>query len=84
MLKCSNGKNICEVCKKNIKNDNFNFIDFKEKDYKCLCNKQGKKYINYCFNCNKNICIYCSNAHKEHEMKKFSKIYKIGKEKKNI
>ena len=84
LYKCSCGENICEKCKekrKDNKKEEHILVDFKEKDYICLCNQERKKYINYCFECEKNLCIYCSDNHKNHEKKKFSQIYQIGKEK---
>ena len=84
LYKCSCGKNVCEKCKQGEINHNENghiSVDFKEKDYTCLCNEEKKKYINYCFKCDKNCCIYCSDNHKDHDKKKFSQIYQIGKEK---
>ena len=82
LYKCSCGENICEKCKekrKDSKKEEHILVDFKEKDYICLCNQERKKYINYCFECEKNLCIYCSDNHKNHEKKKFSQIYQIGK-----
>ena len=76
-------KNICENCKKNHEKEisNHNLIDIEEKDYTCNCSKGGDKYIDYCFDCQQNLCIKCIPNHKEHEEKKFSSIYQIGKEK---
>ena len=78
-------KNICENCKKNHEKEisNHNLIDIEEKDYTCNCSKGGNKYINYCFDCQQNVCIKCIQNHKDHEEKKFSSIYQIGKEKIN-
>ena len=87
LYKCSCGKNICQKCKEEKIKDNTNehiLVEFKEKDYTCLCNQAKKKYINYCFECGKNLCIYCSDNHKNHDKKKFSQIFQIGKEKINI
>ena len=81
LYKCSCGKNICEKCKEKDNIKEHISVDFKEKDYTCLCNQEKKKYINYCFQCDKNLCIYCSDNHKNHDKKKFSQIYQIGKEK---
>ena len=87
LYKCSYGKNICQKCKEEKIKGNTNehiLVEFKEKDYTCLCNQEKKKYINYCFECEKNLCIYCSDNHKNHDKKKFSQIFQIGKEKINI
>ncbi len=74
-------KNICENCKKSHINEikENNLIDFEIKDYICNCSKEGKKYIDYCFKCCKNLCILCSNKHKDHDK---NKLNLIGKEKK--
>ena len=74
--------NICENCKKSHEREisNHNLLDFKVKDYTCNCSKEGYKYINYCFDCQQNLCIKCSLNHKDHNKTKFSSIYRVGKE----
>ena len=72
LYKCFCGNNYCEECKedhlKEVENKNkHNMIDYNEKDYKCCCCDKGKKYIEYCLTCRKNLCIICAEKHKEHE-----------------
>ena len=57
-------------------------VDFKIKDYSCCCNEACKKYMWFCLDCKQNLCILCKDAHKEHKIKNFSKMYKLGKEEK--
>jgi WD40 repeat protein len=86
LYKCYCGRNVCETCKnghlsgKNEKEHNS--IEFDKKDYICCCSKDFKKYLVFCINCKKNICILCNNKHKDHKLKKFSELYKLGKEEK--
>ena len=57
-------------------------IDYNEKDYKCCCCDKGKKYIEYCLTCRKNLCIICAEKHKEHEKKLFGNIHILSEEEK--
>ena len=60
-------------------------VDFKLKDYSCCCNEACKKYICFCVDCKKNLCILCCGEHKEHKVENFSHLYKLGKgEKKEL
>ena len=86
LYKCYCGANICESCKKEHlkekKLEKHNMVDFEQKDYICTCCKSLKKYLFFCFDCKKNLCIYCKKHHKEHQTKEFSELYKLGKEEK--
>jgi len=44
--------------------------------------KEKKKFIEYCITCKKNLCIMCSEKHKDHVKKKFLKLDQLTKEKK--
>ena len=71
LYKCSCGKNICDICKETcLKNHSkeHNMIDFKEKDYICCCNNKKKKFLSFCLNCKKNLCMICNENHKTHEI----------------
>ena len=86
LYKCYCGENLCEDCKENhLKEkdlEKHNIVDFKIKDYTCCCNDTCKKYICFCLDCKKNLCVLCRGEHKEHTVKDFSKLYKLGKEEK--
>ena len=87
LFKCYCGHNICETCKNEHLNGNdekeHNSIDFDKKDYICCCSKGFKKFLGFCVGCKKNICILCDSQHKGHPIKKFSELYKLGKDEKN-
>ena len=85
IYKCSCKQTVCESCKeKHLQkcDNNHILIDYKDKDYICSCSKDKKKYINYCFDCNKDICILCSENHKNHDKKRYSSIFQMNKDKK--
>ena len=87
IYKCSCKITVCESCKeKHLQkyNNSHILIDFKVKDYTCSCSKDQKKYINYCFDCNKDICILCSEKHKNHDKKRYSSIFQMNKDIKQI
>ena len=69
--KCNTCKmNLCPLCKLN--HDKLhNIINYDLKNY--ICDIHNEKYISYCKNCNKNMCIYCSDEHNNHE----TNLYKI-------
>ena len=56
---CEN--NICPLCK--LKHDNKHII-VKYEDRNIICNKHNEKYIKYCNECNKDICMECLKEHK--------------------
>ena len=84
LYKCSCGKNVCENCKndhlKEKSKEHFT-IDFKERDYKCLCNNQNKKFIQFCVNCNRHLCQLCLEKHINHITIKLHESKKLNKEK---
>ena len=86
LYKCYCGGNFCENCKENhLKEkdlESHNIVDFKDKDYTCCCNDACKKYISFCLDCKKNLCIFCQNVHEKHKINNFSKMFKLGKEEK--
>ena len=90
LYKCYCEKNVCEECKEKHLNESkdkkeiHNMISFKKKDYLCCCDTKEKKYINFCFDCKKNICILCNEKHKEHKRKKFEDINELDKNKKEL
>ena len=74
IFKCKQCKNIyCEQCYLSDThiNDNLDNLIYKEQnkkkinlDQKCTkCNNN----VCYCFDCNKKICIYCSDFHRKHK-----------------
>ena len=74
----------CETCKlvycgkciiEDIKTNNHKDIIFETNIQKC--NKHNWNYNSYCFNCKKNICIYCTkgnNLHYYHSVKNYDQI----------
>ena len=50
-----------------INNSNLNTDEF-------LCSLHGRKFINYCKDCSKDICYSCSNGHFNHKLIYFSQI----------
>ena len=62
--------NLCPLCSSNHDNTH-NIIDYDLKNY--ICEIHNDKYISYCKNCKKNLCIYCTNNHNNHEIN----IYRI-------
>mgnify|MGYP002625186107 CR=1 FL=1 len=47
---------------------------------KFICSLHGKEFINYCSDCNKDICFICSQEHFNHEIFYFSKFYPSPKD----
>ena len=84
LYKCSCGKNACENCKMDHLKENSKehfTIDFKERDYKCLCNNQNKKFIQFCVSCNRHLCQLCLEKHIDHRTVKLYESKKLNKEK---
>ena len=93
IYRCYCGENVCEKCKnlhinKKDNENEHNLVDFKNKDYICGCNNKRKKYICFCVNCKKNLCINCSEKHKEnngnpeHIKINFGNLFQLSKDKK--
>ena len=91
LYKCYCGNNFCKECKEehlkeNIDNKNeHNMIDYKEKDYKCCCTSRGKKYLEYCVSCKKNLCIMCPRDQckdNNHKLIIFGDSFKLSQDKK--
>ena len=57
--------NLCPLCK-SIHDKKHSVINYDNKNY--LCNKHNKTYIEYCENCNIDICLSCNNEHKNHKI----------------
>ena len=86
---CFCGQTLCETCKKkhllNKNREEHIMVEYDKKDYLCFCSKHLKKYLGFCFGCNKNFCILCKNKHSRHDNKDFTSLYKLGEiEKKNF
>ena len=66
-FKCfSCNKDICPSCKNNAhdkENKDHNIIDYDDMNFLCKVHK-NEKYISYCENCKKNLCLYCQKKHK--------------------
>lgn len=81
--KCLCGKKICQNCKQKHlnenNNNNHNLVDFNAKDYTCFCNNKGKKFIVYCLDCQKDLCIYCNTEHINHKKIKYNQVYQVDK-----
>ena len=57
-----------DISKDNLKinDNNFNFDEF-------ICSSHGREFINYCCDCSKDICYFCSKDHFKHNLIHFSK-----------
>ena len=93
LYKCYCEKNYCEKCKEehlkeNGENKNdHNMVDYKLKDYICCCNNRGKKYIEFCLICKKNLCIGCSSKdinNNNHQKIKFGELFQLTPQKKQL
>jgi len=40
-----------------------------------ICEKHNEVYSLYCKKCKMNICMYCENEHKNHEIISFGKVF---------
>ena len=56
--------NLCPLCK-SIHDNTHSIINYDNKDYKC--HKHREDLVEYCNDCNKDICISCSFEHKQHK-----------------
>ena len=66
--------------KKDILLDIPNFIENNIDSGEFICVKHGKEFINYCEDCRKNICYYCSQEHFEHKVIHFSQLLPSNKD----
>ena len=57
--------NLCPLCK-SIHDKTHTIINYDNKDY--ICNKHNETLVQYCNNCNIDICLSCYNEHKNHEI----------------
>ena len=57
--------NLCPLCK-SIHDKTHSIINYDNKNY--ICNKHNKSYIKYCEDCNIDICLSCTNEHKNHKI----------------
>lgn len=68
LLNMINIKNVNINKKDNLQiNDKLNFDEF-------ICPLHGKEFINYCNDCNKDICYSCSREHFRHNLIHFAKL----------
>ena len=65
-------KDLCPICYSNH-DKNHNIINYDDKNY--ICEQHNKLYIAYCDNCKQNICLYCEQDHKEHNIINYGKIF---------
>ena len=65
-------KRICPLCKINHDKDHL-VIDYDNRNY--ICRKHNEPFSKYCQKCNKDICIACSNEHKDHDNIDYCKIF---------
>ena len=83
MLSSSHDQKDVNEIKKEENHEKHVTIDFKEKDFKCICSNQKKRYKNFCLNCNQNLCQLCIEKHKDHRIFKFNKFKKEQLKEKN-
>jgi len=57
--------NLCPLCKSTHDNTH-SIINYDNKNY--VCNKHNEIFIDYCQDCNIDICLLCSDEHKEHKI----------------
>ena len=57
--------NLCPLCK-SIHDKTHSIINYDNKNY--ICNKHNESYIKYCEDCNIDICLSCTNEHKNHKI----------------
>ena len=57
--------NLCPLCKL-IHDKTHSIINYDNKNY--ICNKHNEAFIEYCEDCNIDICLLCSNEHKNHKI----------------
>ena len=47
-------------------------INYEQKYY--ICNIHNKEYNSYCEKCNKDICLFCKQEHKDHNIISYDNI----------
>ena len=62
--------NLCVLCK-SIHDKEHNIINYDDKNY--ICNKDNQSYTKYCENCKLDICLSCTNRHKNHNVISYNK-----------
>ena len=64
-------KNLCPLCK--TKHDKSHYIiDYELRNYKCPLHQ--KDYISFCKTCKIDLCQFCENDHKQHNLMSFGKL----------
>ena len=56
--------NLCPLCK-SIHDKTHSIINYDNKNY--ICNKHNETFVEYCNDCNIDICFSCFNEHKNHK-----------------
>ena len=57
--------NLCPLCK-SIHDKKHSIINYDNKNY--MCNKHNEVFSSFCEDCEIDICLSCSNEHKNHEI----------------
>ena len=57
--------NLCPLCK-SIHDKTHSIINYDNKNF--ICNKHNESYTEYCEDCNIDICLSCTNEHKNHKI----------------
>ena len=57
--------NLCPLCK-SIHDKTHSIINYDNKNY--ICNKHKEAFVQYCNDCNMDICLSCYNEHKNHKI----------------
>jgi len=65
--------NIKYIKKKLMSKDKHSNDDNSINSGNFICSLHGHEFINYCNDCNKDICFYCSKSHSNHDLIYYSK-----------
>ena len=57
--------NLCPLCK-SIHDKTHSIINYDNKNY--ICNKHNEIFLRYCDDCNIDLCLSCTNEHKNHKI----------------
>ena len=57
--------NLCPLCK-SIHDKTHSIINYDNKNY--ICNKHNEIFLRYCEDCNIDLCLSCTNEHKNHKI----------------